>query len=187
MSFNPFQKGSSRLMLVLCPARTTDRLTIADFMEHAPRIARYLRKRSRIIGTIVEPKRPTGCGPMLSQTLRKLDLCIEAECVAVESALQRLARLKLRLLCRHKRRPGARRAVCSAAISRTSREPSFSEQRARGTVLSDRQFRNCGKPPCHSRLRQVTPVRSVRPEDGVNRRVQVVNLTVGASGPKSGK
>jgi hypothetical protein len=105
-------------MLVLCPARTTDRLTIADFMEHAPRIARYLRKRSRIIGTIVEPKRPTGCGPMLSQTLRKLDLCIEAECVAVESALQRLTRLKLRLLCRHKRRPGARRAVCSAAISR---------------------------------------------------------------------
>jgi hypothetical protein len=36
MSFSPFQKGSSRLMLVLCPARTMERLMIGDFIWLVP-------------------------------------------------------------------------------------------------------------------------------------------------------
>jgi hypothetical protein len=36
ISFRPLQNASSRLTLVLCPAITTERLTIEDFMIVAP-------------------------------------------------------------------------------------------------------------------------------------------------------
>src|SRR6185295_4950388 len=36
MSFSPFQKASSRLTLVLCPAITIERLTTGDFIERPP-------------------------------------------------------------------------------------------------------------------------------------------------------
>lgn len=36
ISFRPLQNASSRLTLVLCPAITTERLTIEDFMTVAP-------------------------------------------------------------------------------------------------------------------------------------------------------
>src|SRR5688500_14758336 len=36
ISFNPFQKASSRLTLVLWPATTIDRLTTADFTARPP-------------------------------------------------------------------------------------------------------------------------------------------------------
>src|SRR5579862_187481 len=36
MSFNPFQKASSRLTLVLWPAMTIERLMTGDFIAHLP-------------------------------------------------------------------------------------------------------------------------------------------------------
>jgi len=36
ISFSPRQKASSRLMLVLCPAMTIERLMTADFIAHLP-------------------------------------------------------------------------------------------------------------------------------------------------------
>src|ERR1700738_5040412 len=36
ISFRPFQKASSRLTLVLCPAITIERLTTGDFIDRPP-------------------------------------------------------------------------------------------------------------------------------------------------------
>ena len=54
ISFNPFQKASSKLMLVLCPARTIERLTTGDFISLAPFLMlRCRHKRQSRIGIII--------------------------------------------------------------------------------------------------------------------------------------
>src|SRR5262249_11232853 len=50
ISFSPFQKASSRLTLVLCPAMTIERLTTGDFIDRLP-----------LSGVVRVPDRPSSC------------------------------------------------------------------------------------------------------------------------------